>query len=726
MQRVEEAVGGLTVQMQLRKGVPMSHVMPGITRANMFGDVRAEQDHAMLDIAFHEWQNYLTLFESSDRFIVVGRRGTGKSALTYRLQRDWRERKIPTLVFSPKEEEVIGFRAVAGLFGDSVGLIRAGVKLAWRYTLLLEIGLLLAENYKLKAEVNRHEVLAAHLRTWVLKGDNPLERLRIVLRESLKGQETPEDRIGELPRILQLNKITEDIVQLLESSDKKFVILIDRLDEGYAPDTLGVGIVDGLIYGTDDVRSALGKSLSAIIFLRDNIFRAIQTADHDFSRNLEGQVLRLHWDAQELFYMVTKRIRTGLGIEKESDVKVWNSITSNELHGREGFKKCLRHTLYRPRDVILLMNTAFFNAQRHQRSTLIPDDFNSSAKQISVTRYDDLEKEYGAVFPGIRSFTQAFAHGLERFGITSARDKINNVIADPSLTSAALQHAKILGTPDEIIKVLYGIGFFGVLGESTGSFVFSHDGKQPDREFSDTSVLLVHPCYWAALSLRSEDLTEDVADEIFDEYEINISSESAETRQKKLGQLIQELKTIPFGIDGATDFEEWCKRVVEIAFAKELTNIELKPNGNATQRRDVVGTNAAVKGFWKRILKDYQTRQVVFEIKNYEHLGVDEYRQVSGYLGREYGNLAFILCRDPMRELVKGRDLEAFKEFYDKKNQVILKVSSQVLTSILSKLRSPQKTDVADQLLEKHLDNHIRLFANGQQEKYSRKPKSVS
>lgn len=52
---------------------------------NLFGDVRAERDHNMLDRSFHESQNYRILFESRDRFIVVGRRGTGKSALTYRL-----------------------------------------------------------------------------------------------------------------------------------------------------------------------------------------------------------------------------------------------------------------------------------------------------------------------------------------------------------------------------------------------------------------------------------------------------------------------------------------------------------------------------------------------------------------------------------------------------------------------------------------------------------------
>jgi hypothetical protein len=369
-------------------------------KSNIFGDVRAEFDHAMLKHSFLEWQDYRILFESSDRFIVVGRRGTGKSALTYKLQREWRERKIHTMVIAPMEEQVIGLRPAASLFGDSVLRIRAGVKLIWRYAMLLEIGLILSEHYKTKGDISTHEVLLAHLRSWAKKGPDPIERTRHLLREVLKGTENPEDRIADLAGVLQLNRVTEDVTTLLRKHDQQVVILIDRLDEGYEPDTIGVGIVDGIIYGTDELRSALGDNVKALVFLRDNIFRAIQAEDQDFSRNLEAQVLRLHWDPQELFYMVTKRIRAALAVDKESDIKVWNAITSDQLHGRENFKRCLQLTLYRPRDVIALMNTAYDHARRQQRDTLINADFDASAKLISETRFDDLGKEYESVFPG--------------------------------------------------------------------------------------------------------------------------------------------------------------------------------------------------------------------------------------------------------------------------------------------------------------------------------------
>ena len=58
------------------------------------GDLHAESDHAMLDLVFVETPDYLTLLESGEGKVVGGRRGTGKSALTYRLEKHWaRENK---------------------------------------------------------------------------------------------------------------------------------------------------------------------------------------------------------------------------------------------------------------------------------------------------------------------------------------------------------------------------------------------------------------------------------------------------------------------------------------------------------------------------------------------------------------------------------------------------------------------------------------------------------
>lgn len=108
---------------------------------------------------------------------------------------------------------------------------------------------------------------------------------------------------------------------------------------------------------------------------------------------------------------------------------------------------------------------------------------------------------------------------------------------------------------------------------------------------------------------------------------------------------------------------------------------------------------------------------VIFEVKNFEKLTIDEYRQVHSYLGKEYGKFAIIICRDKMKELSKEAEIGAFREFYNKDGSVILKVTATAMVQALSKIRSPQKFDAADELFSRHLDTHITMYANGQKPK---------
>lgn len=679
-------------------------------KGNLLGDVRAEHDHSMLDTAFYDWQDYKILAEADGRFLVVGRRGTGKSALTYRLMKDWKAQKNFVVVVAPNEEDVFGLRAAAAKYGQTLTRIRSAIKTGWRYALIMELGCALEQYYKTQNMISA-SALNSHLKRWKGLGDNIVSRLKKTLNDAIVPGESAEESISELATRLNLNSLTGELDELLRVAGKRVMILIDRLDEGYESDEVGIGIVDGIIYGSDDLRTKT-SNIRTILFLRDNIFRAIQISDQDFSRNVEGSVLRLHWDVQELFYLVCKRIRQAFSIDVESDVKVWNSVTANELHGREGFKSCLKLTLYRPRDLISLLNTAFYNAKKQGRKVLIVDDLDASANHISEIRFDDLRKEYSSVFPGIDDVAKSlapFGPSLNVFQATSAIEKIMQNDENPLV----FQHLKILGTAQEVLKALYGVGFIGMADKTSGNIVFSHDGKKPERLFDQNSMLLIHPCYWSALGIKKGFPDQNISEQIYDEYDITISSEVKEQRDLSIGGMIAELGKIELGNEDASQFEDWAKRAIELISAGKLTNIQLKPNGNGSARRDIVGTNMATEGFWRRIREDYSSRQIIFEVKNFEKMSVNEYRQCASYLGNEYGRFAFLICRDTQKELSKGGEMEAFREFYNK-NEVVVKLTASFLVSLLSKLRSPQKFDTLDDALTKHIDNHIRLYANGQ------------
>jgi hypothetical protein len=219
-----------------------------------------------------------------------------------------------------------------------------------------------------------------------------------------------------------------------------------------------------------------------------------------------------------------------------------------------------------------------------------------------------------------------------------------------------------------------------------------------------------------ALDISRNMLDAEQAAEIHDEYEVEVYSEAPEIRNKRIGQLSAKLDQIKVGADDAAQFEEWCLAVTKMCLSGPLRNIELHPNGNAPQRRDIVATNQTESALWRRLLDDYGCRQVVFEVKNKFGITPDDFRQMHTYLHDEYGRLGFIITRDEKHELFVGPELEWTRLLYDKHRVLVVKLTGKFLCSILSKLRSAQrlqKGDPPEQALEKLIDTYIRAYLTG-------------
>jgi len=147
-------------------------------RANVLGDLRAEADGNMLSRAFLETADYRTLIETSDRTVIVGRRGTGKSALTLMLEAHWSHSDDTEVIkITPDEHQTIGVRSQIGLFGDSFTKIRAGARLAWWFALMMETAQCLAARSKF-LHTEGYAFLAKRVKRWSEAGRDIADRFR--------------------------------------------------------------------------------------------------------------------------------------------------------------------------------------------------------------------------------------------------------------------------------------------------------------------------------------------------------------------------------------------------------------------------------------------------------------------------------------------------------------------------------------------------------------------
>ena len=682
--------------------------------SNPLGDIRAEADHDMLMRAFYETPDYLSLLESDEKVVIVGRRGTGKSALTYRLQKQWTDPKNSALcLISPEEHQTLALSPLIARTGTKFLAIRASARLLWRYGLMLEVTQALISRYKLRDIIGRSAILTSHLTSWGKTEQPFFGKLRALLQRNLLPSLSPEDVIGHLADVLEIAKIEKELKEVLPKAQKVYLI-IDRLDEGFDPDSANIAFVDGAVTAAIDISTIFKGAIRPILFLRDNIHRAVAHFDQDYTRNIEGQTLRLHWDVGNLFYLVCNRIRAAFDDTTQNNKRLWSRYTAHELQGDEGFKQCLKFTLYRPRDILILLNSAFENASKRDLNAAISTisllDLEKAAKTISSNRLDDLQKEYRQIFPSIEAAISVFGNRSPEILLSEACELLGGVIQSPPSSLESHVELAIFNQADDLVRALYGVGFLGVHDASTGSYVFSHDGRRPDTEFQADHRLLIHPCYWIALNLNRNVLSQDEATDINDEYEIKVSSVTPGLRNARLGRLISEYQKIESGVDGAAEFEQWCLEALKICFAGRLDNVVLHPNKDSVNRRDVVGTNLAQTSFWKRIQQDYETRQVVFEVKNYESPTLEDYRQVHAYLSGRYGNLAFIVCRGWNVNIEKDKELSWVKSIYADHRKVIVKITGKFLVDILSKLRNPQKHDSADVALGSLLDIYERMY----------------
>ncbi|MEQ1867409.1 MAG: hypothetical protein ABL996_22455, partial [Micropepsaceae bacterium] len=409
-------------------------------------------------------------------------------------------------------------------------------------------------------------------------------------------------------------------------------------------------------------------------------------------------------------------LKVAFKIELESGLKVWNACTVGELQGRAGFIHCLRLTLYRPRDVLALLNEAFFLAQRAGHLQIMAANVEATAETISQNRLDDLQKEYSAILPSLSRHISLFRDKAPERNVVEVTGVIEALIDGGSSDTLVQQDFYILEDAKSVIRGLYSIGFLGIREPSTGRIVFCHDGRAPDREFSVGDAVLVHPCYWMALNCtrQDQDIGPDRAEDIYDEYDIEVASETPDIRRRKITHLISQLEAIPEGPQGDSDYESWCHKALRICFAKSLRNVELKPNRLARQRRDVVATNLGERGAWKRIRDDYGTRQVCFEVKNYKGISAADYQQIQSYLGGEYGRLAFAVTRDDSVDLFAGRDVEWVRDMYMKHKILVIKLTGTYLKKLLHKLINPSRHDDVDDAVHKILDTYTRLYLEGQ------------
>ncbi|MEG2265241.1 MAG: hypothetical protein RSC68_13000 [Acinetobacter sp.] len=568
----------------------------------------------------------------------VGRRGAGKTAIAYELQR----RSKDAISVIPQIFDLLKLPLAHEEFRDTRQRPFKSLTHAFERALLDE---------SLRHLIANKTIKIKELPPTISKERNLIEdcdfdqRVLNLTHEIFDAYSRSQDKLW-LRQINRSKELTTEVNAIAAGTQIKTLILIDRLDESWDGSESAIICLMALMHAAVRL-SASTSVVRPYIFIRENIYDRIRLLDNEFSR-LETSVVFLDWSETKLMELVERRLVRPFPTKPKLGGEAWSCFfeETNSESSRSAVMSICQH---RPRDVLMLVSYSIEAAINHGHEKIMLTDVQDASRRYSTSRLKDLGDEFAENYPNISVLLELF-YGLgNEYSLIGIEDFIAKLLVNEKVKKHCASWIFDYTVPSRFVELLYGIGFFGI--KRGLKVIFKEAGKDSNAKLPiDTSThFLIHPTYQPALNLRSI-LIQKISDEVSlkDEGILEDLPENYRFNQYKeeLNQTLEDLKTLPLGNAGAKQFEEIVGKIIQLCFFRSLTNIQPRVrNNDGSEIRDWIASNRASGGFWEIIRDLYDAGQIVWECKNYENLDASDFHQVQYYFSSAFGRFGVIAFR---------------------------------------------------------------------------------
>lgn len=503
-----------------------------ITRNLKVGALDAEADTDLLNKCFID-NGYLTQIMDVDSpaSIILGRTGSGKSALLYKVAKTAQK-------FVKLDPNDISVRFLESSdiiqFFDSLGVsLDLFYRLLWRHVLTVEF---LKLRYDIKSESDSRSFIDGLFNTFSrdvtkkkaveyfnewgnkfwLDTDEHLKEITRKLEADTKSSigvkysgvglnSASVSRLSDQERIevsqrasqvvsgLQIRKLNEVLDLLAEHSfsdpQKKFFILIDQLDEEWAATETRVRFIRALIEEIKTFRKIRQAKIIAALRkdLLDQVFD--KTRDSGFQQEkYESYLMTLKWSADDLANLIETRLNE---VFKSQYTKQRIKFTDlfpkpRKGGGQTSMDFIIERTLRRPRDALQFVNECF--AIAYERERISWRAMLAAESQYSEKRLKSLKEEWGDVFPSfedtveiLRNIKSTFTRSMIKD--TTLEDIMVNLSEgdsrDPCVAIVRKYYEAISAVKESEIQTimlscLYRVGVLGLKVSSSDTYIWSH------------------------------------------------------------------------------------------------------------------------------------------------------------------------------------------------------------------------------------------------------------
>lgn len=540
---------------------PLSGAEFRFRRNDTIGAADAESDDRFLSDCFVETGDLEALRDCSDpKRIIVGRTGSGKSALIRRL-REVEENVIEL----PPQNLSLGYIANSDVinFFESAGVnLDLFYQLLWRHVLTVE---LLKRKFRINNEEQKQSFLSnifgitrrekskeqaiAYLREWGEhfwdETEYRVKELTTKVETDLKasvgtnlsgikfdaggGRKLTEEQKQEVIQhgskvVNQIQiKALADVIRVLSEDifndpQERYYITIDELDEPWVTDVLRYKLIRALIETVRSFRKI--TYVKVIISLRLDLLNRVidSTRDSGFQEEKYGSLyLKLRWTKSQIEEMLNRRL-SKLIRQRYTTRQVDVSDLLPFKVGESTFMDYLvERTFYRPRDAIIFINACLDQAEDRNRIT---NQMVSTAEgEYSRKRFISLQEEWGGTYANLNRYAKILLHRPHSFKIGSIKQNdveslyfsefSNDVDGNDPIISMATQlflngKGSLMELLREFFTIFYVVGLVGVKPDSTSPTFWSfHTNDGPSEgALNEGSVAHVHPTFWRTLGIK--------------------------------------------------------------------------------------------------------------------------------------------------------------------------------------------------------------------------------
>jgi hypothetical protein len=493
------------------------------------GQVSAERDGNLVHY-FYDGGVVKSVLDSEKHFLILGRKGAGKTAVFQYLQTK------PAAVL--KGNDVLVPLSLVDYSWNAHALLARPEKLgsmaqrdSWRLVMAVEAIRAIIAWCEERGVAPSKEIAAASsilekifskpIPTWSDLITGKLFRLSKLKLPSgglgstgdvkVDGGEVSFDTVkNDADLRAQLSQNTDHLTNFLEAALKadgpkaRVFLVFDRLDEAWIPGSLQTckEIVAGLLQAAEHVLDKFKGRIRPLVFLREDIFPMLDLNDKNKLRQDCSSTLM--WNADGLEQMLLRRLNYYAAAANQAPVASSDALFDRkEMRNRTTPSRyILARTMMRPRDLVTYYRGIIASMKDGARDEFGEFAPNDSRRQLSADAiydaeatlgdylYDELLDEWKTQHPNIEQYLNAFANlGKAVFQPNELREQLDK--QGLSFDNAQFQ---------ETLRFLYENSIIGFqVGAQT---IWRFKSTHPGQSYTDSPEFRVHNGLIKRLNLR--------------------------------------------------------------------------------------------------------------------------------------------------------------------------------------------------------------------------------